>query len=256
MAKTVFGIPGVNEKSIGGAPVAPQGTGPMPAAAPAPAPEPEPVPMVAPMAKMPAAGPVAGAKSAAANRTMFGMPAMKLPVATPAAEPAPVPIATPAPAPAPSAAPATESPDDAFKATMLGMPAMDLESLSANPAEQPVAAARDTEPTTAPASSTAPQTIPAPASSVPATASPSPAASAPQLGVYNRELDPTRPKEPSPKLVMGILGGLVFFVIAVAFVIWFFVVRPASAALEGMDMPLNSAIPADLQLPPPSADAP
>lgn len=150
MAKTVFGVPGVGKKPEGGGgAVAPGGTpgakssGGLPqksgmqslskeklAPKTAPVSSPKPVaakPKTPQMAKpmaVPVAKPVAGAApkggAPAEGKTVFGMPAMKLP-STPPPEPAEQP-----PAPAPEV-PQEQAPADAdaYNATVLGMAAVE-----------------------------------------------------------------------------------------------------------------------------------
>ncbi len=165
MAKTVFGMPGVGKKIEGGDAIAPGGTpgakqkGALPQKSgketstpekeppretskplaaeskpsmPKPAAAPMAKPAAAPMAK-PAAAPTpkpAAAKSKAGNaKTMFGMPAMKLP-STPGGSPTQTtppaePLATPSQPKTPAAKPAGGAENDAYKATVLGMVAVD-----------------------------------------------------------------------------------------------------------------------------------
>lgn len=168
MAKTVFGMPGVGkQKTGGGDAVAPEGSpgakpggsgglpqksgkeqprSPLKPAQPqGAASEPEKKPSVPPLAKPsspPQAASPPGAKGPpAGGKTMFGMPAIKLP-GQPGGPPAPGDSTQPigaahlatGPA-APNAPAASTEEDDAFKATVLGMAAPDI-NLGAEPVVQ------------------------------------------------------------------------------------------------------------------------
>ncbi|MDJ0761373.1 MAG: hypothetical protein QNJ97_00170 [Myxococcota bacterium] len=171
MAKTVFGMPGVGKAPEGsGDAVAPEGTpgatsttglpqksGKEPAkrdTRPMKKPEfpsdkppsaaqqqdPEKPKMAVPVAK-PAAQPGAPANPDA-GKTVFGMPAMKLPVPpekTTAAKETPNVVATPSTPPAPAS-----DADPAYNATVLGIPAVDPSAVPTESADAPVAAVAKT----------------------------------------------------------------------------------------------------------------
>lgn len=175
MAKTVFGMPGAGKEQKGGDAVAPQGTPGAQSGQALPQKKgeekkvPKAPPIAAPMAK-PApktdggqASPKSGPPGPSGNKTMFGMPAMKLPVQQ-GASPAPAgpPVQPKESAAVPPSqqfheeaqAPATVEQDarqplpplgaqntaDAFKATELGMPPVGIsdapEPLEEEPAPQ------------------------------------------------------------------------------------------------------------------------
>lgn len=144
MAKTVFGMPGAGKEQKGGDAVAPQGTPGAQSGQALPQKKgeekkvPKAPPIAAPMAK-PApktdggqASPKSGPPGPSGNKTMFGMPAMKLPQqqrTTPASAGPPVQLHEKAQAPAtveqdarqPLSPLGAQNTADAFKATELGM---------------------------------------------------------------------------------------------------------------------------------------
>jgi len=137
MAKTVFGMPAK------GADTQDTGKGLTPTKSTAA--KSDATPMATPMAKPISTGPAPQKKPGAAAKTMFGMPAMKLPV-TPGK-------ATPQKPPAEPQSAAAETPpgDDAYKATMMGMPISEdaLENAAPQGATEVQKAVQDTAPSEA-----------------------------------------------------------------------------------------------------------
>lgn len=256
MGKTVFGIPGVNEKSGTGSAIAPRGTtGGTSAGSTSQAGQQglsggqEKAPMAKPAMARPAPAPAksmatpAPAKSAA-NRTMFGMPAMNLPAQGSAGGMASQPAAA-SPAPAPAAKPAAEvsatsqpakvdKSDAAYGATMLGVPAMTDEmaraSLAQKPlmADSPVPSQSEPEVSTAVAQPEEVAELPVsvePEAPVPSTSIPVASNSAPAPVSSSTQLRPpvSRAGEPSKGLVAGLIVGFFMMLVAIGFVAWKFI---------------------------------
>jgi hypothetical protein len=201
MAKTVFGIPGVNDKSSEGSPVAPGGTGPSPATVtPAKA-----APMANPVTAkpVPASTAAPAATQGGAAKTVFGMPAVKLPTGAPAPAPAPASASSTAAAPA-AAAPKG---DDAFGATMIGAPAMTQDNIQAS-----VEAAREATRSAADSKMT---TDSSPAAMEKSESAPTPGV---QDNLTQQSSDAAEwqpPPEPSNGFVIGLIVGLVCIIGAI-----------------------------------------
>jgi len=222
--------------------------------------------MARPSTPMAAPGaPSAPKPGGGAAKTMFGMPAMKLPThpgAAPAS-PTPVPAAPPptvtqpAAAVAPAPTPASPSaPDDAFKATILGIPAV---------VDGGEAALRNT----APASD-----VPTP-DAVPNTVSPSvekledagfSAATAALPAMNEATLSPqgqvdtgapVPAKSGGNKMLMWILIGVGGFLtlVGIAIFVYFFVIAPAMQVLPVVPQGLQQAVPQNVPTAVPQAPA-
>jgi hypothetical protein len=178
---------------------------------------------------------------------MFGMPAVKLPAQPAAPVPAPAPTPAPVAAPAPDPAPAAPVQEDAFKATMLGMPAVDVD------------AARATSPSPA---ATAPQEAfspPAEAASAALEAAPVDAGMPDVAPAFSRAEaaardlgddigDAPAPKKKGKLMLWLIIGGAVLLtLIAIVLAVYFLVIRPASQAAAEFDQLMMPGLQQQLQ---------